>query len=101
MCEKAFFVELRTESGIVTKYGKKIRHEIEKSELKVGDGIVLINKENTIITTVNENIIEVKQLDIGVEEKSEIEVERILDSIESKQNIQLTQDSKFDKDFEI
>lgn len=77
-----YFVEFKTDEGMVIKYGEQIQDEIEKLDLKVGDSIVITSKENTAVSTKEVNIIEVKQLGINVETIVHDKINTILDEIE-------------------
>jgi hypothetical protein len=79
-----YFVEFRTDSGIITKYGDKIRQEIEKSNLIIGDGILLTEEYNILINFKEENIIEIKQISKDINKIVENKIERFLREIEDK-----------------
>ena len=79
---EVYFVEFKTDAGVVVKYGEKIRKEIESNKLKVGDGIILTEKEDIVISKQEENIIEIKQLDNGIDTILENKIERLLSEIE-------------------
>ena len=85
--KEVYFVELRTENGIITKYGNKIREEIEQQGLKVGDSIVIATEDKVVNITKEENIYEVKQLGKNLDALVEQELEKVIDKIELAQNI--------------
>ena len=84
---EVYYVELRTDEGIVIKYGNKVRQEIDQLALKVGEGITITNSEKLVPVSKEENVLKVKQLDKGIEALVDKKVELILNKIEQEQKI--------------
>ena len=91
---KVYFVEMRTDTGIVTKYGEKIQLEIESAGLTIGDGIILRENKRTFIVEKEQPIIAVAKLDHDLENIIDTELERLIDSIEFKPNVEYEPEMK-------
>ncbi|MDQ5921851.1 MAG: hypothetical protein QG673_1910 [Pseudomonadota bacterium] len=86
---EVFFVELRTDVGVITKYGDKVRAEIEALGLRVGDGVMIEDKEQVLTIKKEQHLIVVSKLDKDIDNVVELQLEKIIETIEPQLLIEI------------
>lgn len=82
--KEVYFTELRTDHGIITKYGEGVKEQVEINKLRVGDSVVVTTTELIKDKYKEEDIIVATRIDKDIDQNIDDKLEQIVTEIENE-----------------